>query len=105
MGLYICAGMLAAFGMWGIIWTVLGWLCLPRESGMICLSGTGAHMEADIHRWNRLRSWNLVTGRLIVIDKGLTEQEKMNILRVGREIEFCRPEDLPARLKIGENKR
>ena len=100
MGAYICVGMLAAFGLWCALWTVFGWLGL-KEPGMVCVCRPGPHLSAVIRRWNRLRSWNLLSGRLLVMDEGLTEQQKMDILRQGREIEFCRPEDLPALLGMG----
>ena len=104
MGVYICVGMLAAFGLWCVLWTVLGWLHLPREPEMICICKTGPQLEATLRRWNRLRGWNLVTGRLLVVDEGLTEQERMDILRLGREIEFCDPKALPALLEMGAEK-
>ena len=100
MGAYICMGMLSAFGLWCVCWTVFGWLRL-KEPGMVCIARPGPGLAAAICRWNRLRSWNLLTGRLLVMDEGLTEQEKIAILRLGREIEFCRPEELPVLLGMG----
>ena len=58
MGVYICVGMLAAFGLWCILWTVLGWLRLPREPGLICICRADAQLEMTLRRWNRLRSWS-----------------------------------------------
>ena len=92
MGVYVFVGALAAFGLWCALWTVLGWMRPPKEPAMVCI-------------WNRLRSWNLVTGRLLVVDDGLTQQERMDILRHGREIEFCGPEALPALLGMGAEER
>lgn len=101
MGMYVCVGMLAAFGLWCVLWTVLGWLRHPEEPEMICVCRSGPHLEAVLRRWNRLRSWNLVTGRLLVVDAELTQQERAEILRLGREIEFCEPEALPGLLGMG----
>lgn len=100
MGVYVCMGMLAAFGLWCVLWTVFGGLRM-KEPGMVCICRHGSRLETVIRRWNRLRSWNLLSGRLLVIDLDLTEQEKTDILRLGREIEFCRPEDLPVLLGMG----
>lgn len=100
MGAYICVGMLAAFGLWCALWTVFGGLCM-KEPGMVCICRPGSALETVLRRWNCLRSWNLLSGRLLVMDFNLTEQEKTDILRLGIEIEFCRPEDLPALLGMG----
>ena len=40
-----------------------------------------------------------------MVDEGLTQQERMDILRLGREIEFCGPEELPALLGMGAEER
>jgi len=101
MGVYVCMGMLAAFGLWCVLWTVLGWLHTPKEPELVCICRPGPQMAATLRRWNRLRSWNLLTGRLLVLDEGLSQQERMEILRLGREIEFCGPEELPALLGMG----
>ena len=101
MGVYICVGMLAAFGSWCAIWTVFGGLRLPKEPQVVCICRPGPQLEAVLRRWDRLRSWNLVSGRLRVIDMDLTEQEKMDILRLSGEIEFCEPENLPDLLGMG----
>ena len=95
--LVICV--LAACGVLSILWAAFGFL-LPGQRGvvMVCLDGRGKE-EAVIRRDGWLHGLGLVRGPLVLIDQGLSEQERERLLRMELNVVICTWEGLPSILE------
>lgn len=89
---------LAAFGVLSILWALFGFL-LPGQRGAVtvCIARGGGREDALLRRYRWLRDWGLVRCPLLLIDSGLTEEERVRLIRQGAEL--CMPEELAARLE------
>ena len=85
----ILLGTLAAFGTLCALWTVLG-ACLPgdRSGLMIYCWRSGAAGRGFILRWRIQWELGLLRGKLAVIDLGLTEEDRLFLVRWGRNVEI-----------------
>ena len=98
MATWIVLGVLAAFGALSVLWALFGFL-LPGQCGAVtvCLCrGDGAE-EPLIRRHRWLRDMGLIREPLILLDGGLTEEEKRRLTRQGLMI--CDMAELSARLE------
>ena len=98
MAMWILVGMLAAFGALCALWVLFGFL-LPVQHGTVtvclcCGQGQEEHLIRR-HRW--LRDMGLTHSPLILLDGGLTEQERERLTRQG--ITICDLAELTARLE------
>ena len=100
---YLFFGVLAAFGALCVLWGLLGWL-LPGERGgaVVCRCGAGLKEEFFLRRCLWLRHLGMLKAPLLVVDDGLTCQERAWLERC-RGVEFCSLEELPARLELERN--
>ena len=100
MAAFIVITVLAAFGGFCVLWTIFGTL-LPGQRGAaaVCLCKSGAAEEPMIRRYLWLYNTGLVRCPLLLVDCGLTEQERASLLRRGHSITLCTPEELPTLLK------
>lgn len=98
-GLIILA-VLAAFGALSALWALFGFL-LPGHRGtvMVCLCRGEADAEPVLRHFGWLRDWGLIRGPLLLIDGGMTDEERMRLLSRGHRVEFCTMEELPSRLE------
>ena len=93
---YVFLGALAAFGLFSILWALLGWL-LPGDRGaaLVCLE------EADeglLSRYKWLRGMGLLSCPLLVVTENDLVQPE------GCEIEICSREALFQRLELERKK-
>lgn len=90
---------LAACGVLSILWAAFGFL-LPGQRGvvMVCLDGRGKE-EAVIRRYSWLRGLGLVRGPLVIIDRGISEQERERLLRMEQDVVICTLENLISSLE------
>lgn len=101
MGLYVLFGALAAFGFLCALWAVLGlWLSGSRGWAAVCFSG----QRAALRRCCLLRTWGVCRGPVLAVDPGFTQEEKEELTRGLKDIEFCSLQALPERLEL-ERKR
>lgn len=97
---YICIGALAAFGGLCALWALFGWLLSAGRGGVLVYSGVSeAGAMAFARRFLWLRDWGLLQCALVVVDSGLSEAGRKQLMWKG--IELCGPADLSARLGIG----
>lgn len=96
---------LAAFGVLSMIWALVG-LILPGQQWifMVCLwRGTGEG-EQTLRRFGWLRDWTLIRGPLLIVDCGMTEEERSGLLRDRQDVVICTPEELTSVLEQERDK-
>lgn len=101
---YCIIGVLAAFGLLCALWTVFGGLLGSGRGGvLVCCCRDGQEVSL-ILRYSQLRGAGLLHCPMLVVGSPLTERERILLCRKHPGIEFCSPEELPARLEL-ERKR
>lgn len=105
MAAFIVLGTLAAFGALCALWALFGFL-LPGQQGAaaVCLCKSGGAEEPIIRRYRWLRGMGLVRCPLLLVDCGLTEEERSLLLRSGDGIMICTPEELSFKLEQERNR-
>lgn len=105
MGCFILMGALAAFGLICALWTAAGWL-LPGSRGgaVILLCRPGLKEAPAVRRYGWLRDLGLLREPILLVDCGLTEEEKQHLSRLGRCVEFCSLETMGSRLEVERNR-
>jgi hypothetical protein len=99
MALMILFGCLAFWGAVSVVWTVLGWLLPKAPLILLYRCPHTHHPDGAIVRYCWLRSLGFVHGPLVIVGScSETEQEMLAGTYPG--VEFCSPEDLPARLEL-----
>lgn len=85
----ILLGTLAAFGALCALWLLVG-MCLPgdREGLMLYHWHSSGPGRGFLIRWRLQWDLGLLRGRLVVIDLGLTEEDRVFLLRWGRNVEI-----------------
>ena len=98
MATWIVLGVLAAFGALCAIWSLLGFL-LPGQRGAVavCLCRGDGTEEALIRRHRWLHDVGLIHCPLILLDGGLTEDDKNRLTRQGLIV--CDLAELTARVE------
>ena len=94
MGFFIVFGMLAAFGGLCALWLLAG-IRLPGggEGVMVCCWRDSAAGRGLVIRWRLQWELGLLRGRLAVVDRGLTEEDRRFLARWGRNVEIWERED------------
>jgi hypothetical protein len=105
MASWILLSVLAAFGVLCVIWALFGFL-LPGQRGtvLVCLCHPGNREEAIIRHYGWLRDLGLLKAPLVLIDGGLTEEERARLLGCRQGVEICSPEELFSRLEQERNR-
>lgn len=87
----------AAFGILCVLWVCLGWL-LPGQKGActVCVC-RGQEIDALLRRHRWLRDLGLLRYTLILVDEGMTEQQR-KVLEGKHGIEICTREQLADRV-------
>ena len=100
MAAMIVLTVLAAFGVLSVIWALFG-LLLPGQRGtvMVYLWREAGEGEQALRRYGWLRDWGLIYGPLLVVDCGMTEEERTRLLKGRQNVEICTPEELASRLE------
>jgi len=97
--LYI--GVLAAFGLLCMLWSLFGWLIPGSRGGvLLCLGVAGLTEDAFFHRICFLRDLGLLRLPLIIVDSQLEEPERKKLAHTYGEIELCSWEELPQLLEL-----
>lgn len=98
MGNWFVLAMLAAFGVFSALWALAGFF-LPRQKGavMVCLCRCPCDAQLAIRRYRWLNSLGLVRCQLIIMDGGLTEEERLRLMKHGWMIRT--PEELASGLE------
>lgn len=105
MAVYIILGTLAAFGLISVIWTLVSLLIPKKQAGAVAYLCHGGLSELPgLRRWLWLKNWGLMTAPILLIDCGLTEQERKELSCLVKDGEFCSVEGLPARLELERRK-
>lgn len=102
---WIILTVLAAFGGLCVLWTLFGFL-LPGQRGaaVVCICRGNAREEQIIRYYGWLRDLGLVHAPLLLVDSGITEDERARLLRCRQGIEICTMEELPSRLEQERNR-
>lgn len=95
---------LASCGVAMILWCMTGWALLPQRGRQVTIlyaSGDAMALEQRVRAQRWLRQSGLTGGRIILADCGLTAEAAERARRLCREnrIEYCRAEELSARLE------
>ena len=98
MATWIVLSVLAAFGALCALWVLFGFL-LPGQRGSVtvCLCRGGGAEEPLIRRHRWLHDVGLTHSPLILLDGGLTEEERARLTRQG--ITVCDVAELTARVE------
>lgn len=98
MAIWIVLGVLAAFGALCALWALFGFL-LPGQRGAVtvCLCRGDGTEEALIRRHRWLRDMGLTHSPLLLLDGGLTDEDKGRLTRQGLVI--CDMAELSARVE------
>jgi len=95
----IVVGVLAAFGLICVIWSLLGlWLSGGKGWAAVCYAGKG--QTAALRRCRWLRSWGLYRGPIILVTPEDAPELGVGLARETEDIEICTLEALPARLEL-----
>lgn len=102
---WIFFSVLAAFGALCVLWALFGFL-LPGQRGavLVCLCRPGHEEEAILRHYGWLRGLGLLRAPLLLIDGGLTEEERARLLKGRPGVELCGPEILALRLEQERNR-
>lgn len=96
----IILAVLAAFGVLSVLWALLGFL-LPGQRGtaMVYLWRDYGEGEQALRHFGWLRDLGLLRCPLLLIDCGMTEEERARVLTNRPGVEICTLEELPSRLE------
>ena len=98
---YILLAALAAFGLVCVIWTLVSLLIPKKQAGAVVYLCRGGLSELPgLRRWLWLRNWGLMTAPILLVDCGLTDQERKELGLLVKDGEFCDLKALPARLEL-----
>lgn len=102
---WIVLAVLAAFGALCVIWALFGFL-LPGQRGaaLVCVCRGSAREEQLIRHYGWLRDLGLLRAPLLLIDGGLTEEERARLPKCRQGVEICGPEELYSRLEQERNR-
>ena len=103
--LWIILIILAAFGLLCAVWALFG-VFLPGQRGavMVCVCRGAAEEEQILRHCAWLRDLGLFRGPLLLVDAGMTPDERSRLLRCGRGGEICTTEELASRLEQERNR-
>ena len=97
----IIAGALSAFGFLCAMWLAVGWLLPGGKHGVIvCFCTPGLKQISTVHRWEWLRGMGLIRCPVILVDCGLSHEEKAILLYGVKDMELCSLEALAERLEL-----
>ncbi|MBQ9148635.1 MAG: hypothetical protein IJX69_03605 [Oscillospiraceae bacterium] len=98
---WIIMGTLAAFGVFCALWTLFGALLPGRGAGVTVFPWTPeVRGHGFVLRRRIARELGLFADTLLIVDMGMTEEEKARLAGAGCWIEICRPEALSSRLEL-----
>ena len=105
MLIWILLTVLAAFGALCALWALFGFM-LPGQCGaaLVCFCRPGNQEEAILRHYGWLRGTGLLRAPLLLVDCGLTEEERNRLLKGRQGVEICSPEELAHRLEQERNK-
>lgn len=105
MATLIILAVLAAFGALSIIWVLFGFL-LPGQRGtaMVYLCREDGIEEQILRHYGWLRDLGLVRCPLLLIDCGMTDEERTRLLKNKQGVEICTMEELSSRLEQERNR-
>jgi hypothetical protein len=100
MAAFIIFTVLAAFGGLCILWILFGFL-LPGQRGAaaVCLCKGNGSEDAVIRRHLWLYNTGLSRSPLLLVDLGLSQQERQKWSRYAHPIILCTLEELPSLLE------
>ena len=105
MVIWIVLTILAAFGALCALWAVFGFLLSgQRGAVMVCFCRPGNREEAVIRHYGWLRDLGLLRIPLLLIDGGLTEEERARLLKCRQGVSICGPEELFSRREQERNR-
>lgn len=93
MGKCVIFGALAAFGALCALWLSLGWGLPGGREGCMVYLWRGSAGRGFVLRWRLQWELGLLRGRLLVIDQGLTAEDRRFLRRWGRNVEIWERED------------
>lgn len=97
----LCIGVLAAFGLLCMLWSLLGWLIPGSRGGvLVCVGKSGFTEDAFFRRVCFLRDLGLLRLPMIVVDQQMKEPERKKLIHMYGEIELCSWEQLPELLEL-----
>lgn len=101
MAWLIIIGTLAAWGVFCLLWTLLGWV-LPGDDGGILLYLSTSRHSADgaILRHHWLRGLGIIKGPLLLLESNFSPEEQAILHKKYPGIEFCSLEALNSRLEL-----
>ena len=101
---FLVLGTLAAFGCVCAAWALLGWLIPGGKSGaVVCLCHPGLGELNAVRRFLWLRDWGFLRCPILLVDCGLSPEERQTLAALSEHTEFCELEALPARLELERN--
>ena len=105
MGSIVLVAALAAFGFLCAVWVAFGWLLPGGKDGLaICICTAGLPQLSTVHRWRWLRSLGLIRCAVVLVAKGLTQAEEVELFRAAKGMDVITEEEFYNRLKL-ESKR
>lgn len=105
MTTWIVLTVLAAFGALCAVWALFGFLLPGQRGAAVVFICRGCPREEQVIRhYGWLRELGCFRGPLVLVDGGLTEQERERLLKCRQNIEFCTMEELPSILEQERNK-
>lgn len=98
---YVLLGALAAFGLFSIIWGIVGsFLSCWRGCILVYFSRSGKAPGTPILCYRWLQGLGLIKSPLLIVGSNISPQVRQRLQRRHSNIEFCSPEELPSRLEL-----
>ena len=105
MTTWIILTVLAAFGGLCVLWALFGFL-VPGQRGaaLVCICRGDPREEQILRHYGWLRDLGLIRAPMVLVDGGLTEDDRLRLLRCRQDVELLTMEELPSRLEQERNK-
>lgn len=100
MGYWFIIGTLAAFGAVCVLWALAGWIMSDKQSGTVVIRCRPGNPELGcVRRFVCLRELGLIRCTILLVDCGLTEQDRKELAPMEQYVEICSRETLLDRLE------
>ena len=98
MALWIGITVFAAFGLLCALWACLGFLLPGQKGAVMVYYCRGESVDALIRRHRWLRDMGFLSCRLMIVDGGMTEQQRQ-MLANQQGVEVCDSQSLLSRIE------
>ena len=93
MMLYVLLGLLAAFGLFCVLWVIFGFLLPGSRRCTVILLCNPSDEAAMLSRLLWLREMSLLRCKVLLSGRGIAARQRAQIRKKYHFVEFCDPEE------------